>query len=125
MQAVCDWYGSSDMLTMPRVRRPFGDEATKADLLLGGPLPEKRELAMLVSPFHHAGRKTVPFLIMHGDADRTVPLEQSTRLHEKLKAAGTDSTLMIMKGRGHGFKRPVLPVEEFFERTLKKRTRER
>lgn len=125
VQAVCDWYGSSDMLTMPRVRQPFGDEETKAEPLLGGPLPERRELAKLVSPFHHAEQKTVPFLIMHGDADRTVPLEQSTRLHERLKAAGTDSTLMILKGQGHGFKRPVRPVEEFFERTLREDRRER
>lgn len=120
VQAVCDWYGSSDLITMPRVMRSGKEETDKTRLLLGGPLSEKRELAQLVSPFYHADKKAVPFLIMHGDKDRIVPLEQSTKLHDKLMAAGTDSTLILMKGQGHGFRQPIRPVEEFFERTLKK-----
>lgn len=122
VQAVCDWYGSSDMLTMPAVKRVAQDRQDQLILLLGGPISEKRELAKLVSAFYHADKKTVPFLIMHGDMDKTVPLEQSTRLHEKLKAAGTDSTLIIMKGQGHGFKQDPEAfghTAKFFGRVLK------
>jgi len=59
---------------------------------------------------------------MHGDADETVPLRQSQILHDKLKAAGTDSTLIVLQGQGHGLGREpeVLgPVINFFKRTLK------
>jgi acetyl esterase/lipase len=43
-----------------------------------------------------------PFLILHGDADKTVPLAASERLTEALKKAGVEVTLVVMKGAGHG-----------------------
>jgi len=40
---------------------------------------------------------------MHGDKDPTVPVEQSISFDKKLDEAGVDSTLIIVKGGGHGF----------------------
>lgn len=122
VQAVCDWFGPSDFFTMPIGRRKFEEGKDPEILLFGGRVSEKRELAELAGPFSHAGKKTVPFLIMHGDQDNLVPVEQSKMLYEKLKAAGTDATLIVMEGQGHGFGPEAdafRPVIEFFKRTLK------
>jgi dipeptidyl aminopeptidase/acylaminoacyl peptidase len=43
-----------------------------------------------------------PFLIIHGDADDTVPLEQSRRLFDKLEHAGVDATSIVVKNGEHG-----------------------
>jgi dipeptidyl aminopeptidase/acylaminoacyl peptidase len=44
---------------------------------------------------------------MHGDQDRIVPFNQSELLYTALKKAGTDATLVPMKGAGHGFGGPA------------------
>jgi dipeptidyl aminopeptidase/acylaminoacyl peptidase len=44
-----------------------------------------------------------PTLILHGDADRLVPLQQSQRLIEKLKAEKIPCELKIIPGKGHGW----------------------
>lgn len=122
VQAVCDWFGPSDMLTMSIGKRQFEQGKDPELLLLGGPLSEKRELAELASPVTHVTKDAPPFLIMHGDQDNLVPIQQSRLLNDKLKAAGADSTLIVMEGKGHGFGNDpsvLEPVIKFFNRTLK------
>lgn len=121
VQAVCDWFGPADFPAFQIDERQF-DNQNPIVSLFGGRLSEKRELAELASPLYQADQDDVPFLIMHGDQDNLVPLQQSKSLHEKLKAAGADSTLVILAGNGHGFGpgREIFdPLENFFERTLK------
>jgi len=43
-----------------------------------------------------------PFLLIHGDQDPQVPLEQSARFQEKMKALGNTCDLIIIPGGGHG-----------------------
>ena len=129
VQAVCDWYGPSDLLTTPS--NTPGPGKTDADLaksngalLLGGIVRDRPKLAMEASAFHQVSKDDAPFLIMHGDADPQVPLEQSTKLYEKLKATGVPVTYEVLKGAGHGgpafltddVKRKV---REFFAKHLK------
>ncbi len=42
------------------------------------------------------------FLILHGDQDGVVPIQQALTLDEKLKEAGVPATLVIVKGGDHG-----------------------
>ncbi|GEM_PF-439661 len=109
VQAVCDAYGPSDLLTMPP--NVVANGRTEEDVaksngakLLGGTVRDRPELAKQASAFYQVSKDDPPFLIMHGDKDPGVPLEQSQRLHDKLKAAGVSSTLHIVKGAGHGGK---------------------
>jgi len=129
VQAVCDWFGPSDLLTMPA--NIVGNGRTEEDvaksngaILLGTPVYKVPDTAKLASALHQVSKGDAPFLIMHGDADPQVPLEQSTRLHEKLKETGIPSEYIIIKGGAHGgplFNTPEVQqqVLKFFERELK------
>jgi acetyl esterase/lipase len=71
-------------------------------------------------------RDDPPFLIVHGDEDRTVPLNQSQLLHEALARAGVSAQLHTIRGGGHGqgFGGPEIEplVRGFFDHVLKART---
>lgn len=109
VQGVIDFYGASDVLTMPP--NVPGPDKTDAELaksnaarLIGGIVRDHPDLAKQMSPLYHVSKGDPPFLIIHGDQDKQVPLEQSERLHAKLKEAGVRSTLHVIKGAGHGGK---------------------
>jgi acetyl esterase/lipase len=128
VQAVCDWFGPSDLLQMGVMKSGFDHNAPDAPeaLLIGGPVQENKEQAIRVNPIIYVTPETPPFLIMHGEQDDVVPVGQSELLHRALIEAGLDSTLMIIPGMGHGvmgldverwaeLQRSVI---DFFERTL-------
>ncbi len=124
VQAVCDWYGPSDLLTMPPNLGPNKATSNGAKLL-GATVVEVPELAKKVSAFHQVSKEDAPFLIVHGDKDPGVPLEQSRKLHEALTAAGVPSTLHVVEGAGHGGKRFQTDevrsvVRAFFDEHLKR-----
>ena len=109
VKAVVDWYGPTDLLTMPP--NVLSEKRTRAELakangalLLGGIVMDQPEKAKAVSALHQVTKDDVPFLIMHGAADTSVPVDQSERLHTALKAAGVESTLKLLPGAGHGGK---------------------
>jgi len=61
------------------------------------------EILKQASPVTHVSKDDPPFLILHGDKDPVVPLNQSTQLYERLRTAGVPVTLVVVKNAGHGF----------------------
>ena len=55
------------------------------------------------SPVNYVRKNAPPFLIVHGEADEVVPVEQAHLLHEALVHAGAASKLLILEHAGHGF----------------------
>jgi acetyl esterase/lipase len=55
------------------------------------------------SPVHWAHAGAPPFFIAHGEADAVVGVEHGRALHEALRAAGSSSRLLVLRGAGHGF----------------------
>ena len=107
VQAVVDWFGPTDLLTMPpnvvSEKRSYEQVSTSNGAkLLGATVMDVPDLAKDASALHHVSADDPPFLIMHGSEDPGVPLVQSTRFHEALKSKGVDSTLVIIDGAGHG-----------------------
>jgi acetyl esterase/lipase len=107
VQAVCDWFGPTELLSMPP--NNVGNGRTEEDVansngakLLGCPVKDCPELAKQASGLDHVSSDDPPFLIMHGDQDPGVPISQSTRFYEKLKAHGVHAELNIIVGAGHG-----------------------
>lgn len=79
------------------------------------------------SPIQQLSKDDPPMLILHGTADKTTPLDQSTRFHEAAKLIGVPSELIVIKGAPHSFhlqpkQRDLRPdVLMFFDQHLKPR----
>jgi len=55
------------------------------------------------SPLHHVRPDGPPTVIMHGDADETVPIEHAEAFCQAMLHAGNTCNLIRFKGEGHGF----------------------
>jgi dipeptidyl aminopeptidase/acylaminoacyl peptidase len=66
--------------------------------------PDRIALARRLSPIAYVRKGLPPILVLHGDADATVPYDQSVELVKALKSAGDDAELITVPGGGHGFK---------------------
>lgn len=128
VQAVCDWYGPTDLLSMPpNVPGPDRSEERLArsngPQLLGGVVHRRPEQARAASALHQVSTDDPPFLIMHGDRDPGVPLDQSQRLADALRTAKVTVELVVLKEAGHGgpaFQTPEVRarVRQFFQQHL-------
>ena len=61
------------------------------------------EIGRSISPVNHVSKDDPPTLIIHGDADTLVPIQQADLIIEKLKDSGVPSELVTKKGQGHGW----------------------
>jgi acetyl esterase/lipase len=53
------------------------------------------------SPINYVSAQSAPTLLLHGDKDALVPLEQAVLLRDKLQNAGVEQNLVIYPGQGH------------------------
>ena len=74
---------------------------------------ELETLAKSLSPTNGFTAKTCPVLIIHGDKDALVPLQQSEFAVAKLKALGVDTKLIVRPGKGHGWQDVGEDLAEF------------
>ena len=58
--------------------------------------------AKSLSPITYVTKNSPPMFIVHGDADSTVPYEQSVTLHNKLVVLGVKTKFITVPGGGHG-----------------------
>jgi acetyl esterase/lipase len=61
------------------------------------------EAAALASPMSHLTPNFPPTILLHGDADKVVPVSASRRFEEQLRAVGGKVELHIYAGLPHGF----------------------
>lgn len=104
VQAVCDFYGPTDFtvfVSTPGYESHATDSSPEAKLL-GGAVMANRDKAARVNPITYVDKADPPFLIVHGDKDPTVPLNQSELLYEALAKAGVSARLHTIRGAGHG-----------------------
>jgi acetyl esterase/lipase len=64
--------------------------------------PESLAILRETSPINHVKRGLPPFLILHGDADKTVPFQQSLNFQQRLQAHGARCDLITIPGAPHG-----------------------
>ena len=79
---------------------------------------DRPDFARQASALYQVSKDDPPFLIIHGDKDPQVPLDQSQRLHAKLREAGVPSELMVIPGAGHGGKEFTTPAVQQSIRTF-------
>ncbi len=64
--------------------------------------PESLAILRETSPINHVKPGLPPFLILHGDADKTVPYQQSLNFQARLRASGVTCDLITIPGAPHG-----------------------
>lgn len=101
---VVDYFGPTELLTMDDHPSKIVHNAPDSpeSLLIGGAIQKNREKTRNASPITHVSKDDAPILIGHGTEDELVAYQQSVDFHAKLKKAGVDSTLITVKGAGHG-----------------------
>jgi len=62
-----------------------------------------RAIYRSISPIYHATATAAPTLLLHGDKDQLVPLQQSERFAARLKELGVPVHLEVKRGEGHGW----------------------
>lgn len=80
------------------------------------------DMTRKISPVYLVSSDDPPVLVIHGDADRVVPLQQSTIFIDKLNAAKVTNELIVKKGAGHGWNNMKEEQEKFaawFDKYLK------
>lgn len=104
VQAIVDYYGPTNFLTILKQSTPHGlsVRVPALQLLLGSQPEENAALAKLASPVFHVDRNDPPLLMIHGDADPQVPINQSHELHGRYKMLGLPARLEVIHGGAHG-----------------------
>lgn len=67
----------------------------------GTPRGDVTDLEKRLSPITHVNAKYPPTLIVHGDSDNLVPLQQAQAMDAALAKAGADHKLEVVAGGGH------------------------
>lgn len=121
VQCVVDFFGPTDVTQMGGRHDAHDSPEAK---LLGGPVQQNKEKAARANPITYVSQDDPPFLIMHGEEDRVVPINQSELLDAALRRAGVPCTFVRIPKNGHGGPGFVSPesrakIEEFFAKHLK------
>jgi len=118
VQAVAAFYPPTDFLNwgaeginvmklpvQTRFKAPFDfrsfDKETGVYVRITDPAQRDKLLEDL-SPAHHITPDDPPTLLIHGDRDLLVPLQQSRRMVALLEKAGVPAKLIVKEGAAHG-----------------------
>lgn len=71
-----------------------------------------------LSPINYAKNVDFPVLIIHGNADFLVPLEQSVKLWEEISKYRKDAEIFVVEDGAHGF--DAFPQNEYTKKTKEK-----
>lgn len=104
VQAIVDYYGPTNFMTILHQSTPhgLGVRVPALQLLLGGQPEEKPELAKLASPVFHVDAADPPLLLLHGDQDPQVPINQAHELHGRYMELKLPVQFEVIHGAVHG-----------------------
>jgi len=82
---------------------------------------KRQEIGRQISPITHVTKDDPPTLIIHGDADQLVPIQQAEIIVAKMKEAGVPAELDVKKGAGHGWNllTDMPKLADWFDKYLK------
>jgi acetyl esterase/lipase len=85
-----------------------------------------REIAKQVSPITFVSKDSAPALLIHGNKDTLVPMQQSEEMVAKLREAKVPAELIVKEGEGHGWLTIVKDTKslgDWFDKQLLKEKR--
>jgi len=105
VSAVVSFFGPSDFMGgIGKFRNGDGSRGNfEVVKFLGGLPADKPDVYRDASPVTHVDKMSTPMLLVHGDQDPIVPLEQSTRMANALREAGVDMKFIVVTNGVHGF----------------------
>ena len=112
IQAVCTLYPVTDLIELGRLYEKRSVGLNLIEKLLGGSVEKKIELAADASPVYHISSSLPPFLIIHGERDKIIPVEHSEWFFRTLEDARVEAQLIVVPDKGHWFR---LNNEQFAE----------
>lgn len=106
VQAIVSLFGASNLQTILSQSTPhgLGVRIPALQLLLGGQPEDKPDLARLASPVVHVDSKDPPLLLIHGDQDPQMPINQSHELQGAYRTLGLTVQFEVIHGGAHGGK---------------------
>lgn len=122
---LVDWYGAAELTTI--VRPMDGTNSNLPEIFrfppeyfnLGADRWKDPQWLAKASPSNYISPKSPPTLLVHGDADLMVPLQQSQVLAAKLAEHGVDHELVVIPGGDHGWNGMTQPkINEIVELSL-------
>lgn len=103
VQAIVSYFGASNLTTILAQSTPFGlgVRIPALELLLGALPDSVPDLAWLASPVAHVDETDPPLLLMHGDQDPQMPINQSHELEGAYRRLGLDVSFDVLHGATH------------------------
>lgn len=103
VNAVCDWFGPTDLMVIDSCRgSSFGAPGqTPEEAMIGNVKTVNDTKFKFANPITFVDKNDPPFLIFHGDADNVVPHCEGELLNEALNAAGAKSDFYLIPGGAH------------------------
>jgi acetyl esterase/lipase len=104
IQAVVSYFGASNLTSILAQSTPRGIEVREPalELLLGGTVEEKMDLARFGSPVFQVDAGDPPLLLLHGDQDPQMPINQAHELDGVAESFGLTVAFEVVHGAGHG-----------------------
>ena len=104
MQGNISFHGGANRTTILKQTTPHGlsVRVPALELLLGGQPDEVPTLARLASPVFHVDRHDSPLLLLHGDQDAQMPINQALELCGAYEKAKAPVQLEVVHGAAHG-----------------------
>jgi acetyl esterase/lipase len=126
VQAVACFYPPTDFLNLSKPGEDWMDfEPTRwfepAFGPKGMPREARQELGSKISPIIFITASMSPTLVIHGDADKLVPLYQSRLFEQKCKEVGAPFKLIVKPGADHGWpgiEKDVVVCADWFDEHL-------
>lgn len=104
VQGIISFYGAANLSTILNQSTPHGlsVRVPALDLLLGGQPKDLPELTRLASPVFHVDRNDPPLLLLHGDQDPQMPINQAHELNGAYQKAKAPVEFIVVHGAAHG-----------------------
>jgi acetyl esterase/lipase len=104
VQAIISYFGAANLTTILAQSTPFGLGVREPALVrLLGALPKDNEAAAReASPVFHVDARDPPLLMLHGDQDPQMPINQSHELEGAYEKQGLPVDFIVVHGAAHG-----------------------
>jgi acetyl esterase/lipase len=104
VQGIFSFYGAANLTTILGQSTPHGLKVRvpALELLIGDHPTNAVQLARLASPVFHVDRRDPPLLLLHGDQDPQMPINQSHELCGAYREVKAPVQFEVVHGAAHG-----------------------